>query len=145
LVELGLELNLLAGGCLCADAALRVHEATMRPDSSFSSGSPSLLDMTTTALSSSCELTAIGETTSTKIEIKDIFQDNEDGHEMKVMPNGYAPIMPANAPVRLSWKNLTIRSKKNPDMRPIINDISGTICGGLWAIMGSSGSGKLFI
>lgn len=102
--------------------------------------------MISTAVSSSSELALINgdvETGSAKIEIKDIFEEHRNEHEMVVMPNGYAPIVPPNAPVRLTWKNLTIRSKKNPSMSPIINNISGSISGGLWAIMGPSGSGKL--
>jgi ABC-type multidrug transport system ATPase subunit len=98
----------------------------------------------TTESTGSYEMVSVAE--SARLEIKDIYDEHSDDEEKhtkgEVQPHMYKPVAPANAPVRLSWKNLTIRSKKNPDMRPIINDISGTICGGLWAIMGSSGSGK---
>lgn len=55
----------------------------------------------------------------------------------------YKAISPSNAPVALSWKNLSIKTKpKNGVTKTLLNNVSGTITGGLWGIMGASGSGK---
>jgi ABC-type bacteriocin/lantibiotic exporter with double-glycine peptidase domain len=49
-----------------------------------------------------------------------------------------------NSPVNLSWSNVSVYTKslKGELGKPLIDNLSGTISGGFWAIMGSSGSGK---
>lgn len=56
----------------------------------------------------------------------------------------YRPIRPETAPVTLTWKDLVVTTKvsKSKVQKQLLNNISGSITGGLWAIMGSSGSGK---
>ena len=56
----------------------------------------------------------------------------------------YQAIAPANSPAVLAWQNLTITTKvKKAGTKPkvLLNNLTGTITGGVWAIMGSSGSG----
>ncbi len=48
---------------------------------------------------------------------------------------------PENAPTILSWSDVTVETKTDPK-KVLIDNISGTISGGFWAIMGSSGGGK---
>lgn len=58
---------------------------------------------------------------------------------------GYEPIYRDNAPVCLSWENLTVKTKpkkNHPEGKVLLDNLSGMITGGLWAIMGPSGSGK---
>lgn len=54
------------------------------------------------------------------------------------------PISPENAPSVLSWRDLVVTTKvsKAKVQKQLLNNLSGSITGGLWAIMGSSGSGK---
>jgi len=69
----------------------------------------------------------------------------------------YTAIAPANSPVVLSFENLVVKTlpkvlnnflSTNVFGKPatptvnLLNSVSGTITGGLWAIMGPSGSGK---
>jgi ABC-type molybdenum transport system ATPase subunit/photorepair protein PhrA len=57
---------------------------------------------------------------------------------------GFEPIIPSDAPAVLSWKELVVSTKvsKSKVQKQLLNNLSGCITGGLWAIMGSSGSGK---
>ena len=50
-----------------------------------------------------------------------------------------------NAPVVISWKDVVVTTKLSGtgEEMVLINNISGSITGGLWAIMGPSGSGKV--
>jgi hypothetical protein len=60
------------------------------------------------------------------------------------LDEGYEAIAPANSPAVLAWQNLTIVTKvKKSGAKPkvLLNNLTGTITGGVWAIMGSSGSG----
>jgi ATP-binding cassette subfamily G (WHITE) protein 2 len=43
-----------------------------------------------------------------------------------------------STPASISWKNLVVSTKS----KVLLNNVSGTMDGGMWAIMGSSGSGK---
>jgi len=69
----------------------------------------------------------------------------------------YTAIAPANAPAVLSFENLVVKTlpkhatnfistrvlnKPPTPTVKLLNSVSGTITGGLWAIMGPSGSGK---
>lgn len=61
------------------------------------------------------------------------------------LDNEYAAVCPANAPTKLSFKNLSVfTTAKNKDgkRKCILNNLEGCIGGGLWAVMGPSGSGK---
>lgn len=53
----------------------------------------------------------------------------------------FSAMAPANAPVVLVWKDLSVLTKTKPP-KVLLNNISGQITGGFWAIMGSSGGGK---
>jgi ATP-binding cassette subfamily G (WHITE) protein 2 len=48
---------------------------------------------------------------------------------------------PDNAPTILSWSEVTVETKTEPK-KVLLDNISGTISGGFWAIMGASGGGK---
>jgi len=54
----------------------------------------------------------------------------------------YAPVCPSNAPVVMSWSNLTVTVGAKPNETQLLKNLNGQITGGVWAIMGSSGSGK---
>lgn len=41
----------------------------------------------------------------------------------------------------LTWKHLTVRSKRDTS-KQLLKDVSGSITGGFWSLMGPSGSGK---
>ncbi len=56
---------------------------------------------------------------------------------------GYESIDPSNAPACLSWSNLIVSTNpRGKEPKYLLKCVSGQITGGLWAIMGSSGSGK---
>lgn len=57
---------------------------------------------------------------------------------------GYEPIAPANSPAIITWQNLTVSTipKRGQEPKKLLSNLSGIISGGLWAIMGGSGSGK---
>jgi len=54
----------------------------------------------------------------------------------------FSPLSPAGAPVVLAWKDLVVKVKKGGKEKNLLNNISGSITGGFWAIMGASGGGK---
>jgi len=55
----------------------------------------------------------------------------------------YSSVAPDLAPVVLTWNNLSVSTKpKNGVSKTLIKNVQGTITGGLWGIMGASGSGK---
>ena len=54
----------------------------------------------------------------------------------------FSAIEPDNAPSCLAWENLTVTVTVNNATKVLLNNIKGTISGGFWAIMGSSGGGK---
>lgn len=49
----------------------------------------------------------------------------------------YSALRPENAPTILTFSDVSVFSKRAE--RPILDKLSGTISGGFWAIMGSSG------
>lgn len=57
-------------------------------------------------------------------------------------PRVYAPTCPDNAPAVLTFSNLTVTTKRGGSFtmtkkkKQLLNNISGSISGGLWAIMG---------
>ena len=54
----------------------------------------------------------------------------------------FSAVAPDNAPTCLAWENLTVTVTVNNATKVLLNNIKGTISGGFWAIMGSSGGGK---
>ena len=56
----------------------------------------------------------------------------------------YKPSL-AKAPAVLTWKDLTVTAqiKNSKEPKVLINGVNGSITGGMWAIMGPSGSGKV--
>ena len=63
----------------------------------------------------------------------------------------YAPIVPTNAPVILTFSGVYVFTKPKanwmkggakPEPKTLLNNCDGTLTGGLWGIMGASGSGK---
>ena len=53
----------------------------------------------------------------------------------------FSPHIPENSPIILSWSNMSVTTKKEP-RKILLDNISGSITGGFWAIMGASGGGK---
>jgi ABC-type molybdenum transport system ATPase subunit/photorepair protein PhrA len=53
----------------------------------------------------------------------------------------FSPLIQENAPIILSWSNMTVTTRKEPK-KTLLDNISGSITGGFWAIMGASGGGK---
>lgn len=53
----------------------------------------------------------------------------------------FSPLIQENAPIILSWSNMSVTTKKEP-RKTLLDNISGSITGGFWAIMGASGGGK---
>ncbi len=53
----------------------------------------------------------------------------------------YTPAAPDNAPTVLTFSNITVTTK-TANKKTLLDDVSGSITGGFWAIMGASGGGK---
>ena len=78
--------------------------------------------------------------------------DTEKGSESYIDASGqFGPFHPPETPVVLTWSNVTVSTRrplalfgKPPSTPPkeLLDDIQGSITGGLWGIMGASGSGK---
>ncbi len=68
------------------------------------------------------------------------FVDPEEG-SARVRAVTYSPEAPGNAPTILSFSNITVTTK-NAKKAVLLDDCSGSITGGFWAIMGASGGGK---
>jgi ABC-type lipoprotein export system ATPase subunit len=64
-----------------------------------------------------------------------------DHHHHRHRSFSFSAMAPTNAPVVLVWKDLSVLTKTKPP-KVLLNNISGQITGGFWAIMGSSGGGK---
>jgi hypothetical protein len=67
-----------------------------------------------------------------------------DGSEEYTRPRAYTftPRIPTNSPVILSWQNLSVTTL-TAKPKVLLDNISGSITGGFWAIMGASGGGKI--
>ena len=63
--------------------------------------------------------------------------------EGQMVGSGYESVS-VMSPVILSWSNVSVFTKsfRSENSKPLIDNLSGTISGGFWAIMGSSGSGQ---
>lgn len=53
----------------------------------------------------------------------------------------YSPAAPDNSPTVLTFSNIVVTTHKKPH-KVLLNNVSGSITGGFWAIMGGSGGGK---
>lgn len=53
----------------------------------------------------------------------------------------YSAAMPDNTPTVLTFSNLSVQTKTSTP-KVLLNNLSGSITGGFWAIMGASGGGK---
>ena len=77
----------------------------------------------------------------------DTFGDVESADAPKFSPkkatriDTFSPIFHSNAPTMLTFSNVTVKTKTRPP-KVLLNNISGQITGGFWAIMGASGGGK---
>ena len=67
--------------------------------------------------------------------------EEERNDEVRKRAFSFSPEAPVNAPVVLVWKDLTVRTRTQPP-KTLLHNINGSITGGFWAIMGSSGGGK---
>ena len=47
-----------------------------------------------------------------------------------------------SAPAVLSWSHVTVSTTVGNNKKTLLNDITGSVTGGFWAIMGASGGGK---
>jgi ATP-binding cassette, subfamily G (WHITE), member 2 len=106
--------------------------------------------------SNEIELADVGESTSTSMHYtftKAAGDDMENSHpntnnEGEFDVKGargraltFSPAIPNNSPTVLTFSNIIVSTKgKKPKV--LLNNISGNITGGFWAIMGSSGGGK---
>jgi len=74
---------------------------------------------------------------SKDIEFASVAQKDSDAsvESGKRSPHVYTPTIPENSPVVLSFSNLTV-SKIGGNKKKLLNNISGSITGGMWAIMG---------
>ena len=70
------------------------------------------------------------------------FGIGSDAEEDATRPRKYSfsPRIPANSPVILSWQNLSVTTM-TAKPKVLLDNISGSITGGFWAIMGASGGG----
>lgn len=50
-------------------------------------------------------------------------------------PHAYTPTAPENAPAVLTFSNVTV-SKRGSNKKKLLKNVTGTITGGMWAIMG---------
>lgn len=68
-----------------------------------------------------------------------------DYAKVSVVSNkGYEAIMPTKTPVVLTWSGLVVATKGSDATysKILLDNVTGQITGGFWAVMGSSGSGK---
>jgi len=70
--------------------------------------------------------------------------DVENGIGEAIHDPSFMAVNNVQSPAVLSWEGLTVTAKVhgNPEPKILLNNLSGTITGGFWAIMGPSGSGK---
>lgn len=78
-----------------------------------------------------------GEIEFKPLETQDV--DVEAGER----PHVYTPSCPENAPAVLTFSNISV-SKRGGNKKALLKNISGSITGGLWAIMGKQNSTSLF-
>lgn len=57
----------------------------------------------------------------------------------------YSPVALDNAPTVLTFSNLSVTLRTTKPPKVLLNNLSGSIPGGFWGIMGSSGSGKTLL
>jgi hypothetical protein len=78
--------------------------------------------------------------TTNDIEFKKVSakDDDVDVDDLEAIskPRVYAPKCPDNAPVVLTFSDLTVTKRGGSKKKKLLNNISGSMTGGLWAIMG---------
>jgi ATP-binding cassette subfamily G (WHITE) protein 2 len=104
----------------------------------------------------SIEGLALGDVELQNVTTKDVHHDrdatddsnnsqsNEASNEDSTRMNRamtFSPALPENTPTVLTFTNISVATKTKP-VKILLNDISGSITGGFWAIMGASGGGK---
>jgi hypothetical protein len=72
-----------------------------------------------------------------QLELNDniVATKGEQDIEASSVPVVYAPTCPDNAPAVLTFSDITV-TKRGGNKKKLLNNISGSISGGLWAIMG---------
>jgi len=86
-------------------------------------------------------MSALDETKNGEVMDKDAHFALSDVSDAKGI---YAPLSPENSPVVLTWEKMVASTmpKRGRPAKDLLKGVSGTITGGLWGIMGASGSGK---
>eukprot|EP01031_Cornospumella_fuschlensis_P031507 gene31507-38079_t len=62
-------------------------------------------------------------------------------HNQRNRAPTFSPVAPDQSPTVLSFTNITVRTRNKPK-KILLDNVSGSITGGFWAIMGASGGGK---
>jgi len=70
-----------------------------------------------------------------EIEFKALSASDVDVESAGRTTQVYTPTCPDNAPAVLTFSNITV-SKRGGNKKKLLNNISGSVTGGLWAIMG---------
>jgi ATP-binding cassette subfamily G (WHITE) protein 2 len=73
-----------------------------------------------------------------KIELGEVSVDSESGRQRALT---FSPSHNEKSPSILTFNNISVSTRTTPK-KVLINNVSGSITGGFWAIMGSSGGGK---
>lgn len=82
----------------------------------------------------------VGETKELEgLEIVKAVPTLEDFIDEKCL---FSAVAPSDAPAVMTWSNVSVATKPARGKQPkaIINNINGCISGGLWGIMGASGT-----
>jgi len=70
-----------------------------------------------------------------EIEFKSLPASNDGVEEPPSRITLYTPTCPDNAPAVLTFSDLTVK-KRGGSKKKLLNNVSGSLTGGLWAIMG---------
>jgi ATP-binding cassette subfamily G (WHITE) protein 2 len=74
-----------------------------------------------------------------------VNESREGGFTGRERTQTFSPIPVENAPTVLTFSNIIVTLRTTTPPKILLNDLSGSIPGGFWAIMGSSGSGKTLL
>jgi ABC-type molybdenum transport system ATPase subunit/photorepair protein PhrA len=74
-------------------------------------------------------------------DVKVKVRTPSDAESARIRALTYTPHDNENSPSILTFTNIKVVTK-TANKKILINDVSGSITGGFWAIMGSSGGGK---
>lgn len=75
------------------------------------------------------------------VQLTPSVSGNEDPEQARIRSLTMTPYNNENSPTVLTFSNIRV-STKTGNKKVLLHDVSGTITGGFWAIMGSSGGGK---